>query len=144
MEYDPEFAKSFMRRTLELVERYQGPYDATLLVNCLLGLLIVPKESLIETVPPDPFDMLSIWGIESTSILNFGKCDYGHPHKPNLKQLVRRLRNAVAHFKIDPVHRNAEVAAFKFEDRNGFRAEISLSEMRTFVKKLALHLENNA
>lgn len=144
MEYNPEFAKSFMRRTLEIVEGYQGPYDATLLVNCLLGLLIVPKESLIETVPPDPFDKLSDWGIEPTSISNFGKCDYGHAHKPNLRQFVRRLRNAVAHFKIDPVHRNAEVVAFKFEDRNGFKAIISLAEMRTFVSRLASHLENNA
>jgi hypothetical protein len=41
MENAQQFERDFMRRTLELVRSYRGPYDATDLLNCLLGLLIV-------------------------------------------------------------------------------------------------------
>ena len=144
MEYEPEFAKSFMRRTLEVAQSYDGPYDATLLVNCLLGLLIVPKESLVDKIPDTPFESLAEWGINPLSVKRFGRCDQGHEHKPNLRQLVRRFRNAVAHFRLDPVHRNGEVTGYRFSDRSGFRAELSLAEMNDFVAKLSAYLEENA
>ncbi|MCY1361158.1 HEPN [compost metagenome] len=129
-----------MSRTLEIVESYDGVYDATLLVNCLLGLIIVPKESLIDSIPEEPFEKISNWGINPASIKEFGNCDHGHEQKPNLRQLVRRLRNAVAHFKIDPVHKMTEVVGFRFKDRNGFKAEITLKEMHDFSIRLAKHL----
>src|SRR4051794_33161821 len=42
MSYVGPFEREFMKRTLTIVKEYQGEYDATLLLNCLLGLLIVP------------------------------------------------------------------------------------------------------
>lgn len=120
MEYGPKFARDFMHRTLTIAQEYVGPFEATLPINCLLGLLVVPKETLIDKIPQSPFERLSDWGILPKSIKRFGKCDYGHEHSPNLRQLVRRMRNAVAHFRIDPVHKGGEVAAFSFCDKNWF------------------------
>ena len=144
MEYDPDFVRSFMKRTLALVTEYDGPFDATLLVNCLLGLLFVPKESLIAKIPTTEFDSLLQWGIDPSSIKRVGRCEYGQEHRPNLRQLVRRLRNAVAHFQIEPHHKDGRVAGFTFRDQNGFHAEISLAEVKAFVTKLAAHLEAQA
>lgn len=144
MEYDPDFARSFMRRTLSLAEGYEGPLDATLLVNCLLGLLIVPKEALIEKIPTTEFESLSDWGISPSSIKKVGKCAYGHEHRPNLRQLVHRLRNSVAHFRIEPIHEDGQVARFSFRDQNGFHADVSLTEIKTFVTRLAAYLATNA
>ena len=144
MEYEPEFAKSFMQRTLAIANGYQGPYDATLLINCLVGLLVVPKEVLIDKVPDTSLEALGGWGVEPGSIKNPGKCDYGHQHKLTLRQFVRRLRNAVAHFKIDPFPAQGEVQGFDFRDRNGFHASLSLLEIKQFVIKLSQHLENEA
>lgn len=144
MEYEPDFVKSFMSRTLEIATEYSGTHDATLLVNCLLGLLIVPKEILINQIPDYPFKLISNWGINWRSIKNFGKCDLGHEHELNLRQLVKRLRNSVAHFKIDPTHKNGEVSGFKFKDRNGFHAELSLEELQQFVIALSRHISNTA
>lgn len=145
MEYDPDFARSFMGRTLTLATEYDGPLDATLLINCLLGLLVVPKEALlIEKIPSTAFASIADWGISPTSIMSFGKCDQGHEHQPNLKQLVRRLRNAVAHFKIDPIHCDGQVTAFSFRDRNGFHAVIQLEELKEFVARLSKYLHENA
>jgi len=123
---------------------YDGPYDATLLINCMLGLLVVPKETLIEKIPAAPFESLADWGIQPASIRSAGKCEYGHEHSPNLRQLVRRMRNAVAHFKIAPFPPKGPVQGFTFQDRNGFDARVSLPELHDFVIKLAAHLEGAA
>lgn len=145
MEYDAEFARSFMERTLTLATDYEGPLDATLLINCLLGLLIVPNEKLlIGKIPMADFESIADWGISPKSIKSFGKCDQGHEHQPTLKQLVRRLRNAVAHFRIDPVHQDGKVTAFSFRDRNGFHAVVPLEELKEFVVRLSKHLHENA
>ena len=145
MEYDAEFGRSFMGRTLALITEYEGPLDATLLINCLLGLLIVPKEKLlIDKIPIAAFESIADWGKSPKSIKSFGKCDQVHEHQPNLKQLVRRLRNAVAHFKVDPVHHDGKVTAFSFRDRNGFHAVVPLEELKEFVIRLSKHLHENA
>ena len=144
MEYEPEFARSFMQRTLAIAQDYQGPLDATLLINCLLGLLVVPKEALIDKIPMAPFESLAEWGISPSSIRSVGKCEYDHEHAPNLRQLVRRMRNAVAHFKVDPVHKDKKVTGFSFKDRSGFYAVVPLSEIKEFVTKLSAHLEQQA
>lgn len=76
MEYDAEFAPSFMGRTLALATDYEGPLDATLLINCLLGLLIVPNEKLlIGKIPMADFESIADWGISPISIKSLGKCD---------------------------------------------------------------------
>lgn len=44
MEYRPDFELDFMTRTRQIVDEYHGHYEATLQVNCLVGLLMLPKE----------------------------------------------------------------------------------------------------
>jgi hypothetical protein len=144
MEYEPDFARSFMQRTLTLATEYQGPLDATLLVNCLLGLLVVPKESLLEKIPKVAFSEIRDRGISPSSVKRFGKCNPGQEHEPDLRQLVQRLRNAVAHFRLEPIHLDGEVRGYSFSDQNGFHAELELAEIKAFVLKLAAHLRDKA
>jgi hypothetical protein len=141
--YESDFAASFTKRTLEILKAYEGQRDATVLINCLLGLLVVPKEAMRERLPSVSFANLSEWGISSTSIRNPGQCDYGHAHQLDLRQLVRRLRNAVAHFRIEPEHTDGIVTAFSFKDGNGFHAVLTLQEIRDFVTKLCGHVGNS-
>lgn len=140
MEYRDEFEKDFMTRTLKIVKEYHGSYNATLIFNCLLGLLIVPREtSLYDKIPETGIkDSLALWGLNEESIKNYGK------DKPRtIRQLVRHLRNSVAHFQIEPIQGNQRlVEGFKFSNQSGFRAEISLVELEIFVEKLSDHLIN--
>lgn len=136
MEYSKQFERDFTKRTLEIVRDYQGERDATLLINCLLGLLIVPQQRSYQRIPEEPLDKLKEWGISPESIQSFGG-----DRKQNLRQLVRSLRNAAAHFRITPLEENGRVKGFYFQDQNGFRAEIKLAEMRQFVEHLARHLD---
>lgn len=129
-----------MQRTLSLLSEYQGSRDATLLVNCLLGLLVLPKETFIEQLPAVEFEALEDWGVVPTSITQVGRCGDGQQQNPTLKELIHRLRNAVAHFRVRPIHRNEQVHGFSFRDQNGFRAELSLTEIRALAVKLATYL----
>jgi hypothetical protein len=144
VEYDQEFERDFMQRTLELVQRYEGPHDATLLLNCLLGLLIVPKEASIERIPLDPLRNLKEWGISPESIKACGAPNKTNPQPQTLRGVVHNLRNAVAHFRFSPRHENRRVVGFSFSDKNGFDASIDLDEMKVFVHRLADHLERTA
>lgn len=141
MDYEEDFEKSFMRRTLEIAENGRNePYDATILVNCLLGLLIVPRESFFKNIPDVSYKQLGDWGIKPSSIVQFSKCEYGVKHEPTLKQLVRHMRNAVAHFNIRPFSKHGYVDGFVFSDRSGFKAKVSLGELQKFVTILSRHM----
>ena len=144
MEYESEFAKSFMIRTLSIVQNYDGEYDATLLINCLLGLLVLPKETLLNKIRETSQDSLDHWGIGKASIIKAGKCDHGHTHELNAWQLIRRLRNAVAHFKVTPFPSKGNVKGFEFKDRNQFHAKLTLLEIKDFVICLSKHLNKEA
>lgn len=139
---DPhKFERDFMRRTLHILEDYAGPYDATLLLNCLLGLLIVPREALIDRIPRDPLTQHGGWGIALGSIRQRGRPTRNNPHPDTLRGLVRSLRDAVAHFHVRPLQGGGQVHGFSFSAGNGFQADISLAEIRVFVRQLAAHIE---
>ena len=139
MSYVGPFEREFMKRTLEIVRQYHGDFNATLLLNCLLGLLIVPKEICLNAIPEDPVSELPRWGISPQSIRSFGR----RPNSDSLRGLVHSLRNAVAHFRFDPDPPRGEVKGFRFHDNNGFDATINLAEMREFVERLSEHIHRS-
>lgn len=140
MSYLSDFERSFSEHTLCIVDSYSGDFDATLLVNCLLGLLVVPKETILHAIPEDPISELANWGINPASIRNPGKATPKNPKPETLRGLVTNLRHAVAHFRIKPVPAQGEVEAFEYKNDTGLHAVISIAEMRSFVQKLSGHL----
>jgi HEPN family protein len=141
MSFNSDFERKFMERSLELVKEYQGPYDATLLLNCLLGLLIVPKEACIKSIPKDPIEGVGKWGISPNSIKSHGKSFGLDDDAKDIRGLVWHLRNAIAHYHFKPIPEKGEVEAFHFHDDRGFVAEVKLEELRVFVEKLATKLK---
>jgi hypothetical protein len=119
MSYLNDFEHSFMQHTLKLLDDYKGEFDATLLVNCLLGLLVIPKESFSKHIPEDPLSELSRWGISPESILEPGRQTGKNPRPETLRGLVINLRRAVAHFKITPVPPTSDVYAFEYRNDLG-------------------------
>lgn len=141
MSYLDDFEHSFMQHTLHTMRTYKGHFDATTLINCLLGLLVVPKEKFLEAIPLEPLSELSKWGISEDSIKNVGKKTKSNHEPETLRGLVYNLRNSVAHFRLKPIPRTQEVHSFEFTDRDGFHAVIKLEEMRDFVERLAKYLD---
>lgn len=140
MSYLSDFEHSFVDHTLKLVESYDGLYDATLMVNCLLGLLVVPREAFLQAIPEHSLDKLPEWGIRRESIKQVGRVTKTNPKPETLRGFVTNLRHWVAHFRIKPIPATAEVHSFEYTNGVGLHAVISHAEMREFVRKLSAHL----
>jgi hypothetical protein len=110
----------FVYRTLELINQYEElkefypfdrQYNHTLLMNCLLGLIVLPKEKALTYIPQTKIvfvKQLSDWGIKKTTF---------HPEIIDTRELFYRLRNAVAHFDIEFISDTPE----NFIDRIEFK-----------------------
>lgn len=92
----------FVERTLRLISQYEGmmhnykfeeQYNHTLLVNCLLGLIVLPKEKTITYLPNEFLgkELKTKMGIENSTF---------NQEITNLKDLVIALRHTAAHFDI--------------------------------------------
>ena len=133
----------FARRTLRIIEQYDqakqpGPenFEVTLLVNCLVGLLILPHERRMRLIPDVGIDKLHTWSIDPSFINDWGAMKKGE--RKTLRQLVRRLRNSVAHFHIEAEGNQQDIERLKFWDQNGFNATIPVVNLRAFLGQFAL------
>lgn len=102
----------FIERTLELIAQYESllhkykfekQYNYTLLINCLLGLVVFPKERAISFLPKQRIDisLRREMGITQSAF---------NPEITDLKSLIISLRHSIAHFYI----------SFESDDKEGF------------------------
>ena len=155
-----QFDYTFTRRTLEIVHQSgAGPYEVTNLINCLLGLLLVPRDSVFAALPDVPVKGLHSWGITRKSIRKFSagrkgngrngngrkrrsasNRRTGHPDGPTLRQLVEQLRTAVAGGRLKPRIANNRFVGLELRDGQGFHMVLTTLELKRFVRKLAQYL----
>lgn len=134
MSYNSPFQTDFIKRSLGLVDEYQGPYDATLLVNCLLGLVVVPNALCYEHLPTAPIGEIETWSVPLAAVKqprNLGSKSF------DLRHFVTSLRNAITHGHFHPFPASGTVTGFRFWDTNGFEVELSLVQLRRFTSRLA-------
>ena len=98
-----EIETEFIERTLKLIEQYydgledkyhyEKQFNYTLILNCMLGLIIMPKEKVISYIPTERLttEYKNKIGLEVSEI---------HEDIKTLKELIQRLRNSIAHFNI--------------------------------------------
>jgi hypothetical protein len=132
MEYK-DIKKDLPKRTIEILENYKGKYEVTLLINCLTALLILPREIFFNRIPDEDIQNLRGWGLtrEHVRRVRCGSCGY------NLRNIVREMRNSIAHMDIDTADYNGNIDTVKFEDRSKLVVEIPVADLKTFVIKLA-------
>lgn len=139
MSYFSNFERIFMQRSLELIESYEGEYETTQLLNGLIGLLFFPHEKMRNLIPKIPLEELVSWGFNPECIINADKNK--KPQDLNLSDIVRHLRNSVAHCRVVPFpndHRQCE--GFYFSDRNGFEAKIPTIQIKNLMSNLLINL----
>lgn len=87
------------RKNLEAIEALHDlnaeVYEVTQLINSMLGLLVFPQQEYVETIPKTPLDQLRQDGWPIPRVTG------GFQQVTDLNQLIRYLRNAVAHFNIE-------------------------------------------
>lgn len=121
---------------LKQTHTVDGVYETTQLINSLLGLIVLPVEQYFEQFPAISIDELVREGWKIPKVVG----DF--PQVNNLCELIRNLRNAVAHFNIK----------FLTDDRNQitglevtnkdirsraviWQAEIGVDELRDLLER---------
>ena len=90
------FVKDFTMRTRKNYEiAARGPYEVTLLINSIVGLLIIPKEQQSISISDAMLDDQLLQKMKSCITLNT------YPEPLNLCQICRHLRNAISHSKME-------------------------------------------
>jgi hypothetical protein len=128
-----------MQRSLHLIETYSGDYETTQLLNGLIGFLFFPHEKMQELIPETSLQELEAWGFNSECVVNTGANK--ESGDLNLREIIHRLRNSVAHCRVSPFpndHRPCE--GFCFTDKNGFAAKISTNQIKSLMRGLLEHL----
>lgn len=148
----------FINRTKDLLKQYENfkikdkeKYEVTLLLNCFVGLLIMPQQYWVDHLPSD-LTSEKEWGIkpEHISIIENGKTE--NPGK-NIKSIVRHLRNSVSHYNFNVFsNQQNNISKIQFKDKRGdtitFEASIPLGNLRSFMDKFSSYMlkvmeENN-
>ncbi len=144
----------FIERTLRLIEQYDEwkdlydfdeQYNHTLLINCLLGLAILPKEKIVEHAPKDKLPILKT--MEEAGIKN-SKFD---ARLKDSKDLIVEIRDSTAHFNIKFVSETEEFLIDRIQFINDrmdggvgvIVADFAANELRNFVKWFADQLISN-
>lgn len=146
---DYDFVDTTLKIVKDLIAKpkeERHPYHVTLLTNCLLGLIVFPKENALGAIEPRPLKDLKGWGVEPSHITLECQSDKCRQHKGGNtpRHVVYHLRNAVAHAGVHPWgETEKEITLVKFVDWPPeaedpvFKAEIPVSALEIFAVKVA-------
>lgn len=136
MDYD-QIEVDFIERTLELIRKYRGDYEVTFLINCCLGLLVLPRAKHYKSIPKKKIPATgSLWGLSRESVTVDGQ-----PCSDKLPDVIRKIRNGLCHFDIETSSDcNGEISTIKIEDERKFKAVLSVDEFRELSVSLAKHV----
>lgn len=134
-----DIESDFINRTIKLIDQYneliaefdfEDQLNYTLTINCLLGLIVMPKERVVSYIPNDLMTEAYI-------------ADLGFEHSTigdginRFRDFILQLRNSVAHFQIEIESVTDEflVDYLIFKHVNGdIVARIKSTEMVPFLK----------
>lgn len=138
----------FVERTLALIEQYEAlkdmlpfeeQYNHTLLINCLLGLTVLPKEKIITYAPKEKISVIKVkQGLTNS---NFS---------PSLKdtiELIIEMRHCAAHFNIEFFSLDEknliDRIVFRNDETGDIVADFDANELLPFIQWFAKKLMAN-
>jgi len=121
-----------------LKEKGVEVYEVTQLLNSMLGLLIFPKERrLYEKIQPKSWDTM----VEEGWPLPSGD----KAHVSDLEELIRHMRNAVAHCKFNLTTDHDEISSIEFRDIPSFWTGVyDVASLRKFVYMFLDHIQSSS
>lgn len=111
----------FIDRTMQLITQYENlynqfpfeqQYNYTLLLNCLLGIIVMPKERLFSHIPNHRITkkLKTEMGLIYSEINQ----DYN-----DLRELIQALRHSIAHFSFSIISADDKFLIDRIEFRTG-------------------------
>ena len=132
-----QISSDFAKRTKTLIECYQGDSEVTLLLNCCLGLLVVPKEKDFEKIPLDVIpETGDLWGLSRETVsVKCKECSYV------LRDVIRKIRNGICHFNIRSIpNEDNQIEFLEIKDKGGFVAKLSVDQLKKLAFSLTDHV----
>jgi hypothetical protein len=143
MEYQ-QLVQDFALRTranIRIIQKIQKEqpeiefFEVTQLINSLLGLLIFPQQRYIDRIPEIPLQNLEEDGWPVPKIVGG---DY--PQVKNLKELIRYLRNAIAHCNIEFISdQNKQLHGLRLWNIRRYiitwKAELTIADIEKLTEK---------
>jgi hypothetical protein len=126
-------------KAIECLKQKGGEvYEVTQLLNSMLGLLIFPKERrLYEKIQPKSWDTM----VEEGWPLPSGD----NAHVSDLEELIRHMRNAVAHCKFNLTTDHDEISSIEFRDIPSFWTGVyDVASLRKFVYMFLDHIQSSS
>ena len=123
------------RKNLRAIEDLQAKggeaYEVTQLVNSMLGLLVFPRERFLDQIPQTSLSDLEADGWPVPKVVG----DF--PQARDLRELIRYLRNAIAHSNIEFIGEKIQsVRVWNTKNkRTTWKAEIGLKELRAIAER---------
>ncbi|MCW3491025.1 HEPN family nuclease [Dethiobacter alkaliphilus] len=128
--------KDFVTRTMHILENYDGPYGVTLLINCLLGLIVLPRERGFNRVCHQEGIGFSDLGIDPQEIC-WGRIA---EQEQTASRFLQCMRNSVAHIKIESISEQGEIESLRFKDQSGFEVVMKIEKVKELATKLAQYI----
>lgn len=151
-----KFDIDFVRRTKKILMTYKGRYKLSNLINCTLGLMVLPYENIrdnqIILQNPNTF-----WDIDINRIPSLPKIDIRIfspiqrinkggviTYYPNtLKVLLQKIRNGLAHQHIEPVNKNGKFVGIIISNYfDSAHQDLEIQFSRNQLEKFALFIAN--
>jgi hypothetical protein len=103
-------------------------YEVTQLINSMLGLLVFPKEKYIKAIPEILLSDLvkAGWAIPEVK--------GSFPQAKNLRELIRYMRNTIAHFNLDFIYSENSISGLALwncrRDLKTWQVEMGLEQLK--------------
>lgn len=126
------------RHNLDVIRARQAQgeevYEVTQLINSMLGLLVLPKERYYQSIPTTSLEQLRADGWPAPVL------DGEFKSAKHLRDLVRLLRNSVAHFNVEFVAPHGEIDGVILSNKCNcgnvtWRASLSLHDLELITRK---------
>ena len=131
----------FIERTMKLIAQYDSilykyefkeQYNYTLLLNCLLGIIVMPKENLFTHIPNHRItkELLNEMGLSNSKI---------NSQITTLRDLIIKMRHSIAHFDLEIISSNDKflVDHILFKDSKIIIAKFNSDELLPFLRYYA-------
>ena len=145
-----DFEQDFIMRTMMLIEQYYDEvvpnkpffeqFNYTLLINCLFGLIVMPKERAMSAIPTTRLtvELKRQMGIQQSRLPS---------SETTLRDLIIKMRHSVAHCDIEVISQDADnrfdVVNFKDTESQQVFASFVASELLPFLRFYTDALNNN-
>ena len=127
-----DFDIEFIERTQKLIANYNGDTEFTLLLNCLLGMIIIPNQfnqkKHLKYLQKEIIDIPTIreclessldFKFEPIKRIKGSKPAEYEPAKKTLKNLMKSIRNSLSHIEtIEPINENGKWVGIVLTDKH--------------------------